>query len=162
MFNLQYKYLSEDFDDNEIAELEGQLWEPLDVVASQGYCLVREDQWETHCRDRITDLNDIQYVEGYVNWEWLAQDLTMDIIQGRGWPTDTRGALVSDLEMAGAAMVGGLQRGDLILAVDGRGIAGASELGAALTAALEAERPEIVFFVLRDPDTLFVVVKPGD
>ena len=78
MFNLQYKYLSEDFDDNEIAELEGQLWEPLDVVASQGYCLVREDQWETHCRDRITDLNDIQYVEGYVNWEWLAQDLTMD------------------------------------------------------------------------------------
>ncbi len=90
----------------------------------------------------------------------VAQDLTMDIIQGRGWPTDTRGALVSDLEMAGAAMVGGLQRGDLILAVDGRGIAGASELGAALSAALEVERPEIVFFVLRDPDTLFVVVKP--
>jgi serine protease Do len=90
----------------------------------------------------------------------VAQDLTMDIIQGRGWPTETRGALVSDLEMAGAAMVGGLQRGDLILAVDGQGVSGANDLSTALDAALAASRPEIVFFVLRDPDTLFIVLKP--
>ena len=92
----------------------------------------------------------------------VAQDLTMDIIQGRGWPRDTRGAIVSDLEMAGAAMVGGLQPGDLILAVDGRAIGGVTDLAAALDGAQERRQSEIVFFVLRDPDTLFVVVKPQD
>jgi serine protease Do len=90
----------------------------------------------------------------------VAQDLTMDIIQSRGWPTETRGALVSDLEMAGAAMVGGLEAGDLILAVDGGAVSGVDDLRQALEAALQAGRAEIVFFVLRDPDTLFVVVQP--
>lgn len=93
---------------------------------------------------------------------FVAQELTMDIIQGRGWPRDTRGAIVSDLEMAGAAMVGGLQPGDLILAVDGRPIGGVEDLAAAVEGALEREQAEIVFFVLRDPDTLFVVVKPQE
>lgn len=90
-----------------------------------------------------------------------AQDLTVDIIQSRGWPADMRGALVTDIETAGWAQVGGLQRGDLILAVDDGEVRDVQDLKRLLVEAETAEVAELVLFVLRDPDTLFVVLTPG-
>jgi S1-C subfamily serine protease len=87
-----------------------------------------------------------------------AQDLTLDIVQGQGWPDDTRGALINDLETAGRAQVAGLQRGDLILAVDRQPVAGVDDLERRLGAAIDGENAELVLFVLREPDTLFVVI----
>jgi serine protease Do len=89
----------------------------------------------------------------------LAQNLTLDIAMGRGWPEDTRGALVSEVETAGWAQVAGLQRGDLVQAVGGEPVTDVDTLRALLEKA-EANKPkEVVFFVLRDPDTLFIPVK---
>jgi S1-C subfamily serine protease len=88
-----------------------------------------------------------------------AQDLTRDIIMSRGWPEDTAGALVTEIETAGWAQVGGLREDDLILAVNGLLVAGVEDLRAHLEGLERQRPPEVVFFVLRDPDTLFVSVK---
>ncbi|MEM7246594.1 MAG: PDZ domain-containing protein [Acidobacteriota bacterium] len=89
-----------------------------------------------------------------------AQELTVDIIEARGWPRQTRGALVIEVESGGFAEVGGLRPGDLILAIGDQRVEGVEALGGLLEAAEEAKVSELVFFVLRDPDTLFVVVEP--
>lgn len=89
----------------------------------------------------------------------VAQDVTRDVIMSRGWPEETSGALVSDVETAGWAQVGGVQEGDLILAVNGQPVSGVEDLEAAFGRAEEEQPAEVVFFVLRDPDTLFVPVK---
>lgn len=88
-----------------------------------------------------------------------AQDVTLDVILGRDWPEDMTGALVTDVETAGWAQVGGLARGDLVKAVGGEPVATAEDLRMLLEAAEQARVKEIVFFVLRDPDTLFIPVK---
>lgn len=89
----------------------------------------------------------------------VAQDLTMDILMARDLPEDLGGAVISELETAGQAQVGGLQRGDIIQGVNRRAIANVKDLEAALDEAREQKVAEIVFFVLRDPDTLFIPVK---
>jgi serine protease Do len=89
----------------------------------------------------------------------LAQNLTLDIAMSRGWPEDLAGALVSEVETAGWAQVGGLERGDLIQAVGGEPVANVEDLEAALRKAEAGKPAEVVFFVLRDPDTLFIPVK---
>lgn len=88
-----------------------------------------------------------------------AQDLTLDVIMGRGWPPETTGTIVTEVETAGWAQVGGLQPGDLILRVDETAIEGIEDLRDALERAEREEQGEVVFFVQRDPDTLFVPVK---
>ena len=88
-----------------------------------------------------------------------AQDVTLDVILGRDWPETMTGALITDVENAGWAQVGGLLRGDLVQAVDGQPVANVADLEARLVAAREAKAKEVVFFVLRDPDTLFLRVK---
>lgn len=89
----------------------------------------------------------------------VAQDLTMDILMARDLPEDLGGALVSDLETAGQAMVGGLERGDIIQGVNRRSVRNVLDLEAALEEARGEKAAEVVFFVLRDPDTLFIPVK---
>jgi serine protease Do len=99
--------------------------------------------------------------EEYRNEEFglVAQDLTLDVIMGRGWPPEVVGALISEVETAGWAQVSGLQAGDLVLAVGESPVRGVGDLRAALEAAAAAEIAEVVFFVQRDPDTLFVPVR---
>ena len=89
----------------------------------------------------------------------VAQDLTMDILMARDLPEDLGGAVLSDLETAGQAQVGGLQRGDIIQGVNRRAIRNVADLEEALEEARTQKTTEIVFFVLRDPDTLFIPVK---
>ena len=90
---------------------------------------------------------------------FVAQDLTMDILLARDLPEDLGGAVLSELETAGQAQVGGLQRGDIIQGANRRAIRNVADLEAALDEAREQDVAEIVFFVLRDPDTLFIPVK---
>ncbi len=88
-----------------------------------------------------------------------AQDLTYDLLLARGLPEDLGGVIVSDLEIAGQAQVGGLEPGDIIQGANRTAVRDVDDLRAALDAARQAGVAEIIFFVLRDPDTLFIPVK---
>lgn len=89
----------------------------------------------------------------------VAQDVTMDILLARDLPEDLGGAIISELETAGLAQVGGLQRGDIIQGVNRHAIRNVGDLEAALVEAETQAVPEVIFFVLRDPDTLFIPVR---
>jgi len=89
-----------------------------------------------------------------------AQELTIDVLLNRDLPEDLEGVLVSEIETAGWAQVGGIERGDIIQGVNRAAVTNLQQLREALEQAEHEKLTEVVFFVLRDPDTLFIPVKP--
>jgi serine protease Do len=76
------------------------------------------------------------------------------------WPDGTAGAMVADCTNGGWAAMSGLRVGDLIQRIDDTAIAGPADVAKALTAAREARRPLVSFFIRRGTRTTFVFVEP--
>jgi len=95
-----------------------------------------------------------------VTLEFHARDISyLDRVKRR-WPKETTGALVSQVDAGGWASVGGLRTDDLVLAVDGKTVREVKELEQLLRAMKEKKPGEVVFFVRRGVQTLFVEVQP--
>jgi serine protease Do len=87
--------------------------------------------------------------------------LTQDWRRANRVPGELQGVVVSRMERASAAQIGGLEVGDLILKLDDKPVPDAEALRKALSDAGTAKRTRIVFFVRRGQATLFVTVQPG-
>jgi len=92
--------------------------------------------------------------------EFRARDISyLDRVKRR-WPQDTSGALISQVDAGGWASVGGLRADDLVLAVDGKTVRDVKELEKVLRP-LKGKKPDdVVFFVRRGVQTLFVELQP--
>jgi hypothetical protein len=88
--------------------------------------------------------------------------LTVDRRRAAGVPAELDGVVVTRVEHASAAQIGGLALGDLIVKADDQPVADAAALRKALADAREAKRGKIVFFVRRGQATLFLTVQPGE
>jgi serine protease Do len=92
--------------------------------------------------------------------EFKARDISyFDRIDHR-WPKELSGALVAQAESGGWAAVGGLHVGDVVLAADGRPVASAKDLEAALKPAEEKHARHFALLVRRGIHTLFVEIEP--
>ena len=92
--------------------------------------------------------------------EFRARDISyLDRVKRR-WPKETAGALVSQVDAGGWASVGGLRTDDLVLAVDGKTVSDVKELEQVLRPMKEKKPGQVVFFVRRGVQTLFVEVQP--
>ena len=92
--------------------------------------------------------------------EFRARDISyLDRVKRR-WPKETTGALVSQVDAGGWASVGGLRSDDLVLAVDGKTVRDVKELEKELRPMKEKKPGEVVFFVRRGVQTVFVEVQP--
>jgi len=85
--------------------------------------------------------------------------LTQDWRRSNRLPPDLEGVVVTRLERASAAQIGGLDPGDLILKLDDKAVSDVEALKEALADARAAKRSKIVFFVRRGSGTLFVTVQ---
>jgi serine protease Do len=92
--------------------------------------------------------------------EFRARDISyLDRVKRR-WPQDTSGALISQVDAGGWASVGGLRADDLVLAVDGKTVRDVKELEKVLRPLKEKKPDDVVFFVRRGVQTLFVELQP--
>src|SRR5215470_6926713 len=92
--------------------------------------------------------------------EFRARDISyLDRVKRR-WPKETTGALVSQVDAGGWASVGGLRSDDLVLAVDGKPVRDVKELEKELKPLKEKKPGEVVLFVRRGLQTLFVEMQP--
>ncbi|MBI3096684.1 MAG: PDZ domain-containing protein [Planctomycetes bacterium] len=87
------------------------------------------------------------------------KDVTYELLQRRKLPATTKGAVVTTVERAGWAGLGGLKRGDIVQKIDDVEVKSVEELEARLKEAKAAKKGEMVFFVLRDDKTEFVHVE---
>jgi serine protease Do len=87
------------------------------------------------------------------------RDLTFDFLQRTNLPRDLRGVMVEELEQGGWARVGGLREGDVIRAVQRWEIGSVEEIRRALDRIREEKIREVVFFLQRGADTVFVSVR---
>lgn len=87
------------------------------------------------------------------------KDLTYELLQRRKLPATTKGAIVTNVERAGWASLGGLKRGDIIQKIDDVEVKSIEELQARLKAAKSDKKGEMVLFVLRDDKTEFVHIE---
>lgn len=92
--------------------------------------------------------------------EFRARDISyLDRVKRR-WEKETTGALVSQVDPGGWASVGGLRTDDLVLAVDGKTVRDVKELEKELKPVKEKKPGEVVLFVRRGLQTLFVEMQP--
>ena len=85
------------------------------------------------------------------------QDLTPDILRQLGLPSNTKGAVVTQVQPGSPASDAGMQPGDVIQEVNRQPVSGTSQLE---TAVRKLGKQPIVFLVNRKGVTSFVVVQP--
>ena len=103
--------------------------------------------------------NELRVYEDVV-LEFRARDISyLDRVKRR-WAKETTGALVSQVDSGGWASVGGLRNDDLVLAVDGKTVRDVKELEKELKPVKERKPAEVVLFVRRGVQTLFVEMQP--
>jgi len=94
------------------------------------------------------------------NFEFTVRDVTFFDKAREKWGEAQTGVLVQDVESGGWTALGGLDEGDLLLAVDGEAIADVDALEAKMKA-LDAKKPKaVVFQVLRGIYTRFLEIEP--
>lgn len=87
------------------------------------------------------------------------RELTYDVIQSLNLGKETQGVFVSKTDRAGWAQVAGIDRGDIIIKVDGSGIASLNSFKNALDKARVERRAESSFLLLRNYKTRFVRIQ---
>ncbi|HEY3586656.1 MAG TPA: trypsin-like peptidase domain-containing protein [Myxococcaceae bacterium] len=103
--------------------------------------------------------NELRVYEDVV-LEFRARDISyLDRVKRR-WAKETAGALVSQVDAGGWALVGGLRTDDLVLAVDGKTVRDVKELEKELKPIKEKKPGEVVLFVRRGLQTLYVELQP--
>jgi serine protease Do len=92
--------------------------------------------------------------------EFKARDVSyFDRVRNK-WTKDQGGAFVTYVESGGWASVGGLGKGDLVLAVDGHPVAQVSDLETLVKAAQEKHASHVAFLVKRGIHTHFLEIEP--
>jgi S1-C subfamily serine protease len=86
------------------------------------------------------------------------KELTYDFLQAVNLPGDTSGIFVSEIENAGWADVGGLRVSDVIMEIDRREVSSVEDFRQLMADVGEARPDEVVFFIRRGTQTLFVPV----
>ncbi len=89
-----------------------------------------------------------------------ARDLVLDDREELHLDSAFDGARMTGVRPTGFAGLGGLLVDDVVTAVDGEAVAGAEELCTILARAATERRDQLVLFVLRRRDTMFVHVQP--
>lgn len=87
------------------------------------------------------------------------RELTYDVIQSLNLGKETQGVYVSKTDRAGWAQVAGIDRGDIILKVDGAAISSLVSFRHALDKARTERRAESSFLLLRSYKTRFVRIQ---
>ena len=87
------------------------------------------------------------------------REITIDDLQGQNLDPTTRGVVVDEMEQAGWAQIAGLQAGDIIQSVDAQATLDLASFRALIDRLREQRPPEILFFVQRQSETLFVLLK---
>lgn len=88
------------------------------------------------------------------------RELTLDVLLVRSLSQDTPGVVVHDLESAGPAHLGKVALGDIIQRIDGAVCEDLDAFDRLVEEARKEQRREILLFVRRDGETLFLNVKP--
>ncbi|HEX5138877.1 MAG TPA: hypothetical protein VFY93_18040 [Planctomycetota bacterium] len=110
---------------------------------------------------RPLDFNDAPETE-IPGLGFFVKPLTQDWRRSNRVPADADGVVITRLERASAAQIGGLQPGDLVLKVDDHVTGDVDALRKALEDSKSAHRAKIVFFVRRGAATTFLTVQPGE
>ncbi|HXI02519.1 MAG TPA: PDZ domain-containing protein, partial [Candidatus Saccharimonadales bacterium] len=87
------------------------------------------------------------------------REITIDIQQAMNLDPDLQGVVIEDTESSGWADVAGLAPQDIILAINGVRIHSVTDVRNALADVKARRDPEVIFFVMRPPDTLFIRVR---
>lgn len=88
------------------------------------------------------------------------RELTVDVRRAYHLDPETQGVVVHGLEAAGPAQIAGLQRGDIIRRVADQPVTGLDGFLAQIDQARKQGVAELLFFVWRGGETLFLNVKP--
>lgn len=94
------------------------------------------------------------------DFELTVRELTFFDRDENRWDENVDGVLVVSVEDAGWAGLGGVERDDLIQAVDGRPVTGLPSYRAIMDEIAERKPERVVFVVLRDVRTHFQFVEP--
>jgi serine protease Do len=94
------------------------------------------------------------------DFELTVREVTFFDRDDRRWDDRVRGVLVEQVESAGWAGLGGIQRGDLIQEIDGHSVRGLKSYRSAMESATQAQRRRVIFVVLRGVRTRFQYVEP--
>ncbi len=94
------------------------------------------------------------------NLGMTVQDLTPELANRLGYRDDEEGVVVSKVDPNGPAEEAGMRRGDLIKEVNREKVTSTEEFLSALKSAKAEEN--VLLFVKRGEDTLYVVVKPSE
>ena len=87
------------------------------------------------------------------------REITIDDLQGQNLASETSGVVVDELEQAGWCQISGLQVDDIVQSVDGHDITDLDSFRAQADR-LRGNKPgQTVFFVLRQAETMFVLIK---
>ena len=112
--------------------------------------------------DLARDITETLIQDGRVSRGWLGvviQDLTEDMAEAQGLDADG-GAIVADVNMDGPAADAGMQRGDIIVAVNGKTVGDATDLTREVGALIAGSTNR--FTILRDGRRQTVTVKVGE
>ena len=102
----------------------------------------------------LAEYNDRQF-------DFTARDLTFQDRVQRALDMGQDGALVTGVESGGWAALAHMAVGDIVLAVDGQGIASAAALEERMKKLATTRPLRVVFFVRRGPQTLFLELEPA-
>jgi serine protease Do len=94
------------------------------------------------------------------DFELTVREVTFFDRDENRWDEDVRGVIVTDVESAGWASLGGIRPGDLIQRIDDHKIRGLRSYRRVMEAVTEAQPERVVFVVLRGVRTHFQYVEP--
>ena len=87
------------------------------------------------------------------------REITIDDLQEQNLDPETTGVVVDEMEQAGWSQIAGLQVDDIIQSVDGHQVADLDSFRAQADRLREKRASQTIFFVLRQGETLFVLIK---
>ena len=87
------------------------------------------------------------------------REMTIDDLQGQNLDPETPGVVVDELEQAGWSQISGLQVDDIIQSVDGHDVTDLDSFRAQADRLRMNKSGQTIFFVLRQSETIFVLIK---
>jgi len=106
-----------------------------------------------------TPLSELRVYEDR-QFEFSARDLAVTDVEEKRLKSESQGVLVTAVESAGWADLGGMAVGDVVLAIGGKSVAGLDDLEKQLTDAQKNKTPQLILFIKRGVHTMFLQLEP--